>query len=497
MSFQSYAFLLLFLPVALALTAAVRRWAPGAVKPVLIGASVVFYASWVPATLPVFVASVAGNRAASAAFDRLTSPGARRCLLLAAIAGNLLLLIWFRYLFAWLLALDTWFGTGLGIAEPLAPLGISFFTFTQIGYLLDRHAGLEPHRVLVDQVLFVAFFPSQIAGPVLTAREMMPQFAALDRSGPTAEDLARGTGIFLIGLVKKTLLADPLLPVVNAGYADPAALGLFGAWQAALAYWLMLYLDFSAYSDMAVGLARVFGLRYPWNFASPYQARGVIEYWQRWHISLTRFFMATLHAPLTMAVLRWRRTHGFGVDRTAQGRVGGFLAMHALPLFVTMTLAGIWHGASLTFLAFGLLHAAFLAVNHAWRLMRPRPRPGHWRHGASVALTCLCVLVGSVFFRAPTLDAAGAMLAGMAGLHGLGPMGFGSVAPTARDVADALGLVLLLAFVWAAPNTRAVMDGEAWWSWRPNLGWAAASGAVLTMGLLSAGGTAEFLYARF
>ncbi len=492
MSFQSHAFLLLFLPLALALAAAARRWSPAAVKPLLIGASLVFYASWVPATLPIFIASIAGNRAASTAFEYLQRPGARRCLLLAAIAGNLLALVWFRYLAAWLGELDAWFGTGLTMAEPLAPLGISFFTFTQVGYLLDRHAGIEPHRALVDQILFVSFFPSQIAGPVLTAREVMPQLAELDRAGPTAEDLARGTGIFLIGLVKKTLLADPLLPMVNAGYADPVALGLFGAWQTALAYWLMLYLDFSAYSDMAVGVARLFGLRYPWNFASPYQARGVIDYWQRWHVSLTRFFMATLHAPLAMAIMRWRRAHGLGVDRAAQSRVGGFLAMHALPLVVTMALAGVWHGSSLTFLVFGLLHAGFLAVNHAWRLVRPKPRPGPWRHAASVGLTCLCVLVGSVFFRAPTLGDAGAILAGMVGLHGVG-----AIVLTARDVADAVGLGLLLVFVWAAPNTRTIMDGQVWWSWRPNLGWAAASGVVLTIGLLSAGGTAEFLYARF
>jgi len=492
MSFQSHTFLLLFLPLALGLAAMARRWVPDAVKPTLIGISVAFYASWVPATLPVFIASIAVNRVVSSGFECLIRPSARRCLLLAAIAGNLLLLIWFRYLSAWLAALDSWFATGLGMVEPLAPLGISFFTFTQIGYLLDRHAGIEPHRSLADQVLFVSFFPSQIAGPVLSAREMMPQIAALDRRGPTAEDFARGAGIFLIGLVKKTLLADPLLPVVNAGYADPAALGLFGAWQAASAYWLMLYLDFSGYSDMAVGLARLFGLRYPWNFASPYQARCIIDYWQRWHVSLTRFFMTTLHAPMAMAILRWRRAHGFGVDRAAQGRVGGFLAMHALPLAVTMALAGIWHGASLTFLAFGLLHALFLSVNHAWRLVRPKPRPGPWRHAVAVGITCLSVLVGSVFFRASTLDSAYDMLAGMIGLRGLGV-----IAPTARDMADAAGLILLLIFVWVAPNTRAIMDGDARWSWRPRLRWAAASGLAMTVGLLSAGGTTEFLYARF
>ncbi len=492
MSFQSYSFLLLFLPLVLGLTAAMRRWAPQAVKPILLAASVVFHLSWTPAALPIFLLSIAANRLTSNGFDRLATPEARRTLLLGAIIGNLMLLVWARYLTTWLGLTAPSVADAWSPNEHLIPLGISFFTFTQIGYLLDRHAGIEVRRGLLDHILFVGFFPGQIAGPVLTAREMMPQFTNLDRAGPTAEDLARGLGIFLIGLGKKTLLADPLVPIVSAGYADPGALGLFGAWVAAVAYFLMLYLDFSAYSDMSVGLARLFGLRYPWNFASPYQARSVIEYWQRWHVSLTRFFMATLHAPLAMAMMRWRRDHGLAVDRTAQGRPGGFLAMHATPLVVTMALAGIWHGASLTFLAFGLLHALFLAVNHAWRLYRPRPRPGWARHAASVGLTCLCVLIGSVFFRADSLGGALDMLAGMAGLRGLG-----ALPTTPRGVAEAASLLPLLALVWAAPNTRQIMDGAASWAWRPTLGWATASGVAVTIGLLSAGGSAEFLYARF
>ena len=489
MSFQSHAFLLLFLPLVLGLTAAMRRWAPQAVKLVLLAASVAFHLSWTPAALPVFALSIAANRLVSNGFDQCA---ARRTLLLGAIAGNLLLLVWARYLTAWLAAFEPGIATAWAPNEHLIPLGISFFTFTQIGYLLDRHAGIEPRRPLLDHILFVGFFPGQIAGPVLTAREMMPQFSALDRTAPTTEDLARGLGIFLIGLGKKTLLADPLLPMVNAGYADPGALGLFGAWVAAVAYFLMLYLDFSAYSDMSVGLARLFGLRYPWNFASPYQARSVIEYWQRWHVSLTRFFMTALHAPMAMAVLRWRRDQGLKVDRAAQRRIGGFLSMHAAPLLLTMALAGIWHGASLTFLAFGLLHGLFLAVNHAWRLYRPRPRPGWAPHVASVGLTCLCVLAGSVFFRAEGLGDAVDMLAGMAGLRGLGPW-----PATPRAAADAALLLPLLALVWVAPNTREIMDGTAPWSWRPSFRWAAASGVAVTIGLLSAGGSTEFLYARF
>lgn len=492
MTFQSHAFLLGFLPFVLAGSAALRAWAPGWLKPCLIAVSLGFFASWGAAGLPFFLASIAGNRLATQALHRATAPGWRRLILGCATAGNLGLLVWFRYLTAWLGGLDAILGTGLAFAEPLALLGVSFFTFTQIGYLLDCHAGIEPPRPLADHLLFVTFFPSLIAGPILTAREMMPQIATLERRPVGFEDLARGGGIFLIGLLKKTLLADPLAPIVAAGHADPAALSLFGAWQVGLGYFLQLYFDFSGYSDMAVGLARMAGLRYPWNFASPYQARGVIEYWQRWHISLTRFFMATLHAPLAMAILRWRRTRGLGVDRAAQRRPAGFVAMHAVPLAVTMALAGVWHGASLTFLVFGLLHALFLSVNHLWRLLRPGPPRGGWRAVASVGLTCLCVLIGSVFFRASSVGAACDLLAGMAGAQGTGPLVL-----SARVLAEAATLAALLGIVWCAPNTRRIMEDDRVWSWRPTPAWAVASGIATTLGLLSAGGTAEFLYARF
>jgi D-alanyl-lipoteichoic acid acyltransferase DltB (MBOAT superfamily) len=492
MSFQSYAFLLGFLPAVLLAAAAARRAAPWLLKPVLIAASLAFHATWSASTLPVLVISLAGNRLASEALHATHTPRIRRRLLIGAIIGNLCLLVWFRYLADLLATLTPPLGLPPPGFNPIAPLGISFFTFTQIGYLLDTHAGQEPRRTLLDYCLFVAFFPVQIAGPILTAREVMPRIATLATSPPTWQDLAHGGGIFLIGLLKKTLLADPLAPVVAAGHADPASLDLFAAWRVALSYFLQLYFDFSGYSDMAVGIGRLFGLRYPWNFASPYQARSIIAYWQRWHISLTRFFMATVHAPLAMAVLRWRRGRGLAVDRAAQQRAEGFLAMHAGPLTATMVLAGLWHGASLTYLVFGLLHGAFLAINHAVRLYRPTPRRSALRDAAATGLTCLCVLVGSVVFRAESVPAAWTLLSAMAGGSGLPP------APlTVRDLADGLVLILLLLLVWTAPDTRTIIDGEASFSWRLSPCWAVASGVLVTVGLLSAGGSAEFLYARF
>ncbi len=496
MLFNSFGFLCGFLPLTLAGLAATARISGDAARLWLILCSLVFYGWWNPVFVPLLLGSVAGNFAVGRLIERL-DPGsrARTWVVAGGIGANLAALIWCKYLADWLAGLDTWFGTGLVMDNPLVPLGISFFTFTQIGVLLDRAAGIEPNRRLLDYTLFVTFFPALISGPIQTGRDTMRQIAERTRWHLSPEDIAIGGGIFLIGLLKKTMLADPLAPIVAAGFADPGALTLLAAWQVALSYSMQLYFDFSGYSDMAIGTARLCGLRYPLNFASPYKARCIIDYWQRWHISLTRFFMTTVHAPLTMAVMRWRRAHGLRLDRTAQRQVGGFAAMILLPIGVTMGLAGIWHGSSLTFLVFGLLHAGYLAVNHAWRIHRPgRPSPELPTRIGQVALTYGCVLLASVVFRAPSMEAALSLLAGMAGLHGLAAP---DTAP--RTLVEAATLAGLYGLVWFAPNTQQIMDteGRGWLCWRPSVPWAVACGCATTLGLLSLGGTAEFLYFRF
>jgi D-alanyl-lipoteichoic acid acyltransferase DltB (MBOAT superfamily) len=256
---------------------------------------------------------------------------------------------------------------------------------------------------------------------------------------------------------------------------------------------------------MAIGLARLFNLRFPLNFNSPYQAQSVIDYWQRWHMTLTRWLMMYLYNPLALHISRRRAAHGLPIDRAARSTLRGFGTMVALPTVVTIGLAGVWHGSAFTFVVFGLLHGGYLCVNHAWRLLRPGPRSGA-RHAAvaRVALTYGCVLVGSVMFRATSLADAGALLRGMLGLHGLSP-----AAPDLRAVVDVLWLVMLYVIVWGAPNTQQIMRtyapalgrvaAGAWprLVWQPTLPWAVAFGAAATLGLLSIGGTGEFLYYRF
>ncbi len=512
MLFNSYVFLLGFLPAALAgFFASARLGGPRAGACFLVAASLLFYGWWNPAFLPLLLGSAGINYAASRAIVAARGrPRAQGALLGAAIAVDLGALVYFKYLAGLLGVLRGLGAIGIAMAPPVLPLGISFFTFTQIGYLIDCRAGTAHGRGVRDYLLFVTFFPHLIAGPILHHREIMPQFADPATWRGSGRNFSVGSGIFLIGLLKKCLLADPLAPLAAAGFGHPAGLPLLAAWQAAAAYSLQLYFDFSGYSDMAIGLARMFNLRFPLNFNSPYKAESVIDYWQRWHMTLTRYLTLYLFNPLALAAARRRAARGLAVGRAGQGSPGGFVAMVLVPIGITMTLAGIWHGSGLTFVAFGVLHAAYLSVNHAWRVFGPRRggrRPGQ-RIGR-IALTYLAVLVGAVVFRAPSLGVAGQMLGAMAGLHGLGlPAALGGRgALQAGRVIVWLGA--LYAIVWGAPNTQQIMRGFApalgtvragplpRLAWRPSLPWAVVMGGSAALGLLSLGGTSEFLYFRF
>jgi D-alanyl-lipoteichoic acid acyltransferase DltB (MBOAT superfamily) len=512
--FTSYAFLFAFLPAALAGFFLAGRWAGRRAAALwLVAASFVFYGWWTPEYVPLLALSIAGNYAiarlliATAARPRL--PG---WVLGAGIAANLAALCWFKYL-AWLLGLA---GAPAWLSAPVAgvalPLGISFFTFTQILFLVDCRQGMARHRGALDYCLFVTFFPHLIAGPILHHREMMPQFADPATYRFRAGNVAVGLGIFIVGMLKKCLIADPTGAGVAAAFAAPQALTVVPAWHAALAYSMQLYFDFSGYSDMAIGLGLMFNLRLPLNFNSPYKAAGIIAYWQRWHMTLTRTITLLLYNPIAMRVARRRAARG----RPGPRSLGGFAAMVAAPTVVTMALAGVWHGAGAQFLVFGLLHAAYLSINHAWRVFRrPAPAGPAW-HVASVLLTYLAVLVAAVFFRAPSVAAALSMLGGMTGLHGAGALLPSAGAAMAgawsdgmRNAAEVAWLAALFLIVWFMPNTQQIFESArpvldritpgplAWLRWRASMGWAVALGLAGVVAVLSMGGSGEFLYFRF
>ena len=510
MLFNSLSFILVFLPVALVGFYGLGLWSNRWAAAWLVAMSLLFYSWWSPSLVLLIAASITFNFT-SGAFILKTQPrpNLQSLLLALAISGDLLLLFYYKYFFSLLNWLD--FHGLIQLSHPynvILPLGISFFTFTQIGYLVDCKGGVVKSNRLLDYCLFVTFFPHLIAGPILHHREMMPQFADPKTYRFDWENIAVGGTLFIIGLAKKVLIADRFIPAVTETFAHPAGLSFFHAWDGALSYSLQLYFDFSGYSDMACGLAILFGLRFPANFNSPYCAMNIIDYWQRWHMTLTRYLTLYVYSPIALWVSRRRLAQGKSVSRKAISTPGGFFSMIAFPTFFTMTLAGIWHGAGLTFLVFGLLHAFYLTVNHAWRSFGPRvpEKPPHpvLRIAADVskiALTYLAVLVAQVFFRATSVHAGIALLEDMGGRHG-----FSGASALAGHAALILAVFLI---VWFMPNSLQILHAHqptlskinpGRWSiaqLKPNIAWGVAVGLVGALALLAVTGMTEFLYFRF
>jgi alginate O-acetyltransferase complex protein AlgI len=511
MLFNSDVFIFVFLPVAVLGFYLVCRLSPRAGAAWLVLASLVFYGWWYPPFLVLLLCSVLTNYAIGEGIVATGKhPRLQYALLILGIAVNLGALFYYKYLMSILAFLS-----GHGIAMPnfgtiLLPLGISFYTFTQIGYLVDCREGTTKGRGFLNYMLFVTFFPHLIAGPILHHREMMPQFAQSETYRFRVDNLAIGLTIFVIGLLKKSLIADSLSPSVGEGFALAGTAGLATAWNAVLSYSFQLYFDFSGYSDMAIGIARMFNVVFPANFNSPYKSKSIIEFWQRWHMTLTRYLTLLLYNPIALAVARGRAARGMGVGRSANSTLSGFSSLVLMPTMVTMGLAGIWHGAGLQFLIFGLLHGVYLTINHAWRIFRPT-RAAESRSwvvamvggGAGLIVTYLAVLVAQVFFRSASVDNALAMLAGMIGLHGIG-----GHEHAATGVLDLARLALAFAIVWFAPNTQEIMArtnptlGKAPaigpLSWRPNFGWTLAFALAIVLAVLSlSDDPREFLYFQF
>jgi alginate O-acetyltransferase complex protein AlgI len=461
-------FLIGFLPLVLVGSWLVGRIAENQVKLWLIGASLLFYAIGDLVSLPIFVISLIGNHAVLRQMHRSRQPSVWAAI---AIIADLALLSWFKF---------------VPFACPL-PLGLSFVTFSQIACLLYHIDGAEPPD-LTDYCCYAAMFPALVAGPVMRPADMVSQCTRRTGWCPTRESLSIGLGFFLIGLVKKGLLADPLVPMIDQLYADPQRLSMLQSWQAACAYSLQLYFDFSGYSDMAIGLARMFNLNYPDNFDRPYRASSIIEYWQRWHMSLTGFVMTQVHRPLTLAIMRWRQQRGWAIDRAAQQSPFGFALMFGVPILVTMMLVALWHGPAAPFLLFGCVHTLFLLTNHGWRLFNAPRLPTI----VACALTYLSVLIGAVIFRADSIATVQAVFAGMVGRHGVGMTTFDE-----RDLFLIAWLTSLYLIVWFAPSTRQIMTANAPVAWRPSSVWAVAMGGAATIGLLASGGSGEFVYFRF
>jgi len=411
-------------------------------------------------------------------------------------------------------------GTELTLYKIILPLAISFFTFQQIAYLVDVHRGETQERNFLNYCLFVVFFPQLIAGPIVHHREMLPQFARDTLYRLRAEHLAVGFTIFAIGLFKKVVLADGIATVPNGvfdGVGNGIPVTFFEAWGGALAYSFQLYFDFSGYSDMAIGLARMFGIRLPLNFNSPFKATSIIDFWQRWHITLSRFLRAYLYIPL-------------GGNRKGEFR-------RSLSLMVTMLLGGLWHGAGWTFVLWGGLHGVYLVINHGWRKIHGRRKKS--KLGAIIAwmITMLAMVFAWVPFRAESISGASTMLQAMLGINGISlPKSmarmFDNTMPSlTKNIfvfegmfphhvfghnAPQVGLVWLIVLFFItffSPNTQQIMRAYCpvldtfkggipklryrWMRWRPTVLWGLFVGGIFVFSVLSLNKKSEFLYFQF
>lgn len=337
MLFNSVLFIMIFLPTALLGWFLLQRLEnPLFAKAFVIGMSFWFYGYYNISYMWILISSLIFNYILSALMER--GKGAGRAGIMAALGifGNLGLLFYFKYFNFFIENCNFFLHTDIRMEKILLPLGISFFTFQQLSFIIERYRGTAPHYSLADYCFFISFFPQLVAGPIVLHSELLPQLDARKNRYPTAENFYNGLSLFIIGLAKKILLADSLAVLVNAEYGNIAALDTPSAWAVICFYMMELYFDFSGYSDMARGIGRMFGFRLPENFDSPFRAASVKEFWRRWHMTLSRFLSRYVYLPL-------------GGNRKGKAR-------QCLNLLVVFAVSGLWHGANWTFVIWGLMH---------------------------------------------------------------------------------------------------------------------------------------------
>ena len=503
MVFASQAFLA-FLAVVLGVFWALSKRYPQAGKAWLIAASLFFYGYWAPAYLLLLLVSIVVNFAVVRGLLATPDAGRRSLLLAGGIALNIGLIAYYKY-FAFLVdSLNVVAALDLRVPEIILPIGISFFTFQQIGLLMDTWEGRVASLKFQDHVFFIAFFPQLIAGPIVSQDELLPQLAVMRRWVLEPGKVAAGAALFAVGLFKKTVLIDPFARHVDAIYnvaarGDP--LGFLDGWAAGVGYGFQIYFDFSGYSDMAIGLAFMFGFSLPLNFISPYKAASIRVFWRRWHVTLSRFLQKLLYIPMG--------GNRHGMARTVAALIG------------TMAIGGLWHGAGWNFVIWGLLHGAFLSVNHvwirivlrraAWFVDRVRASPAMSRlaHAAGVVLTFGAVSFAWVYFRAPDVHTASRLALAMLGLSGHSGVHW---------VTESMGPKLLPYFlsVWLLPNSMqlfgrsgailhiddsagaaAASPLERRFSFRLSRAWAVGSALIFLSGWFMMSNLSPFIYFQF
>lgn len=516
MLFNSLGFVFLFLPITLAAYYAIlwfglRRW----LFVFLVVDSLIFYSVWNPPYVLLLILSMLGNYLFGLWIELRRKRDARTGPALAlGVCANVAVLGWYKYA-GFVVDNANALGADWSVGNIILPLAISFYTFQQIAYLVDISRGEVSSGGIARYGTFVIFFPQLIAGPIVHYREMMPQFFGRNLGRFWRENLLIGVVIFAIGLFKKTVIADSAAlfssPVFDAAAAgDP--IGFLEGWKAAICYTFQLYFDFSGYSDMAVGLARMFGLLLPPNFHSPLRAPSIIEYWRRWHMTLQSFIVSYMYQPVVLPLAR----------RAAAWRLGKratFWMTVALPTIGIFLVVGLWHGAAWTFVLFGAMHGVYLATNELWRHLHRKTRraapPSPLARSGHHLLTLFAVIMANVVFRAESVGDAAAIWQGMFRFNELGNLPSIFPASAAEFFYEPLVFGLLVGSLVAfAPNTqqllnryRPVLHWARWrdvappllnLTWRPTLSWAVWSGIVLFFAVaFILRGQSEFIYFNF
>lgn len=516
MFFNSATFLFAFLPIALiGYLLLEKSKTPVFRQAWLLAASMVFYAWGNAAVLALLLPLTVVNYYFGATLlRREISRG--RWILFLAVGFNVLVLGYFKYANFFVSNLNDLLQSNLFIQKILLPLGISFITFMQIAWIVACYRKEAVPCNYFEFLLFSAFFPQIVSGPIVYQKETLPQFRKVRTSADRANDICVGVTLFTMGLAKKVLIADTIAPWANQGFWAAGAgqsISLIAAWIGVLAYAFQLYFDFSGYSDMAIGVARLFGIRLPLNFNSPYKAESITDFWRRWHMTLSRFLRDYVYI-------------GLGGNRCGSFR-------RSFNLFLTMLLGGFWHGAGWTFILWGALHGSYLIANHAWSSIVEKtkiPFAGIFAGWGGRLTTFLAVLVSWIFFRASNPAEAMRLISGMLGSNGLYILGdplFFKSSPNLMGIFAWFGwqaepqfvlltcLIGLGVFVSIFPNSQQILaslePGIVTYgkkieelpvafrklAWHPSVPWLAVTVLVFIWCLLNLSNVSSFLYKDF
>jgi alginate O-acetyltransferase complex protein AlgI len=517
--FNSAEFLFVFLPLVLVIVYVFGRRNQVAAKTALLLLSLGFYAWWRPSQLPLLLLSIVFNYIVGGLIQKYKISGNQirvQIFLATGLVADVLFLGWFKYANFVADNLNWAFDLHINLGRIALPLAISFFTFQKIAYLIDSARG-ETNRIsFLDFSLFAAFFPQLIAGPIVHFKEIVPQLQTRVFGRLSSRNVLIGLVMFSMGLFKKTVIADTLSAYSNPLYQAAAMghpLGLASGWLAALGFSFQIYFDFSGYSDMAIGLGRMLGVKLPLNFHSPLRAANIIDYWRRWHMTLQRFIVAYIFQPLSLPLNRLAATANL------QGW-SAFGVGVAAPLLVTFLIMGLWHGAGWTYILFGAMHGLYITINEAWqewlkhrrrRLRRAgvtAPNRGPVRIALCHGLTLVAVMFANVLFRSASVGDAARIWASMTGFDGLAGAGQGV------DWGLVATLMVSALLVFLAPNSQQILgrfdpayNWREWrgvaraplpWTWKPNAAGLAFAGAALFLGVIFIErGRAVFLYFNF